>query len=93
MLVKLTQIVWHNRFEHLPQSGLKKLVEAQCVNGLSQLKVKDIKANTDVCEGCIYGKSHRESFGNSISDEYQAKEINDRAHMVQLMLLMMIQMI
>jgi len=23
---------------------------------------------------------HRESFGNSISNEYQAKEINDRAH-------------
>jgi len=73
-------IVWHNRFDHPLQSSLKKLVETQCVNGLSQLKVKDIKTNTDVCEGCIYGKAHRESFGNSISNEYQAKEINDRAH-------------
>lgn len=77
---KIDSVLWHNRLGHLAQSGLKKLVEAQCVNGLSQLNVKDIKENTDLCEGCIYGKSHRDSFGNSISDEYQAKEINDRAH-------------
>jgi len=56
---KINPIVWHNRFDHPLQSSLKKLVETQCVNGLSQLKVKDIKTNTDVCEGCIYGKASR----------------------------------
>ncbi|CAL9020712.1 unnamed protein product, partial [Prunus brigantina] len=49
--------LWHKRFCHLNFQGLKLLQKNSMVNGLLE-----IKETTDVCEGCIMGKQHRNSF-------------------------------
>jgi len=74
--------LWHNRLGHLSLTGVKKLAEGNSVCGLEKLKVttKDISIHKAVCEGCVYGKAHRESFGNSIDAKYQAKDVLDRVH-------------
>jgi transposase InsO family protein len=74
--------LWHNRLGHLALTGVKKLAEGTSVTGLEKLKIanKDISTNKTVCEGCIYGKAHREPFGNSIDTKYQAKDVLDRVH-------------
>src|SRR5205085_2767795 len=78
-------ILWHNRLGHLAHSSIKKLIDAQCVNGLEKVKIKDsVNANNSLCEGCIYGKSHRKQFGHSIAIEYQAKDIMDRVRPINI---------
>ncbi|BBH07457.1 BURP domain-containing protein [Prunus dulcis] len=49
--------LWHKRFCHLNFQGLKLLQKNSMVNGLPE-----IKETIDVCEGCIMGKQHRNSF-------------------------------
>lgn len=49
--------LWHKRFCHLNFQGLKPLQKNSMVNGLPE-----IKETIDVCEGCIMGKQHRNSF-------------------------------
>jgi hypothetical protein len=79
-ITELTEsTLWHNRLGHLSYSSIQKLINAKCVNGLKSLKINS-KSNKSLCEGCIYGKAHRESFGQTVSTEYQAKEIMDRVH-------------
>jgi len=69
--------LWHNRLGHLAQSSIQKLINAKCVNGLEKVKVT---SHNSLCEGCIYGKAHREPFSQSVGTQYQAKEIMDRVH-------------
>jgi transposase InsO family protein len=74
--------LWHNRLGHLSLTGVKKLAEGNSVTGLEKLKLttKDVSTNKSLCEGCIYGKAHRDIFGNSIDAKYQAKDVLDRVH-------------
>ncbi|KAM1746060.1 hypothetical protein ACFX11_012725 [Malus domestica] len=48
---------WHRRLGHLNFGGIKQLKEKDMVHGLP-----DLEENDRVCEGCQYGKQHRESF-------------------------------
>ncbi|GMJ05590.1 hypothetical protein HRI_004228200 [Hibiscus trionum] len=49
--------LWHLRYGHLGFSGLKLLSKAKMVNGLPE-----IKPPNQLCEACIKGKQHRQSF-------------------------------
>ncbi|XP_074362887.1 uncharacterized protein LOC141703204 [Apium graveolens] len=48
---------WHLRYGHLNFNGLKLLKEKNMVIGLPS-----ISKNSEVCEGCLYGKMHRLPF-------------------------------
>ncbi|CAL2270573.1 unnamed protein product [Prunus armeniaca] len=48
---------WHKRFGHLHFGGLKQLRDKEMVHGLPQLE-----DYSGVCEGCQFGKQHREEF-------------------------------
>ncbi|KAI5324387.1 hypothetical protein L3X38_033460 [Prunus dulcis] len=48
---------WHKRLGHLHFRGLKQLKDKDMVHGLPQLEEK-----SGVCEGCQFGKQHRNSF-------------------------------
>ncbi|CAL2241192.1 unnamed protein product [Prunus armeniaca] len=50
--------VWHRRLGHLNFVSMKKMQQTQMVLGLPDFSEKG------VCEGCVYGKSHREPFEN-----------------------------
>jgi hypothetical protein len=76
---KTSLMDWHHRLGHLSESGLKKLINFSSVDGIDLVITEEsIKSHT--CEGCIYGKAHRESFGKHVNAKYQAKEILDRVH-------------
>ncbi|CAL8078779.1 unnamed protein product [Prunus armeniaca] len=49
--------IWHKRMGHLHLKGLNQLKEKEMVHGLPHLEVVDT-----VCEGCQFGKQHREWF-------------------------------
>ena len=49
--------LWHMRFGHLSFHGLHLLYKKHMVNGLPMMEQKD-----QVCEGCILGKQHIDSF-------------------------------
>ena len=51
--------IWHLRMGHLNFQSLVLLQKQNMVNGLPYIKNDD-----EVCEGCIFGKKHRESFSN-----------------------------
>ncbi|KAM2928689.1 hypothetical protein COP2_035913 [Malus domestica] len=48
---------WHCRYGHLSWSGLKVLQQKNMVEGLPKFK-----ASKKLCEGCLVGKQHRDSF-------------------------------
>ncbi|VVA35630.1 PREDICTED: Retrovirus-related Pol poly from transposon [Prunus dulcis] len=48
---------WHRRLGHLHFGGLKQLRDKEMVHGLPQLE-----DYSGVCEGCQFGKQHREEF-------------------------------
>ncbi|KAM2036667.1 hypothetical protein ACFX16_039588 [Malus domestica] len=50
-------LTWHRRLGHLYFGGIKKLKDNDMVHGLPYLDEYD-----KVCEGCQYGKQHRERF-------------------------------
>ncbi|KAM1032295.1 hypothetical protein ACFX2I_035891 [Malus domestica] len=50
-------LTWHRRLGHLNFGGIKQLKDKDMVHGLPYLDEYD-----RVCEGCQYGKQHRESF-------------------------------
>lgn len=56
-LMNDTSWLWHLRFGHLNFNGLQFLAKNDVVTGLPLLE----KSN-QVCEGCILGKQHRDSF-------------------------------
>jgi hypothetical protein len=49
--------LWHLRYGHLSFKGLKTLHEKNMVEGLPK-----INCPTEMCEDCIVGKQHRDSF-------------------------------
>ncbi|CAL8990056.1 unnamed protein product [Prunus brigantina] len=49
--------IWHKRMGHLHFKGLSQLKEKEMVHGLPHLEAVD-----GVCEGCQFGKQHREWF-------------------------------
>ncbi|BBH00217.1 multidrug resistance-associated protein 9 [Prunus dulcis] len=49
--------IWHKRMGHLHLKGLNQLKEKEMVHGLPHLE-----AVNGVCEGCQFGKQHREWF-------------------------------
>eukprot|EP00253_Pinus_taeda_P035154 PITA_35154 len=55
--VKDENWLWHLRFEHLNFGGLNLLHRKGMVKGLPLIEKPD-----SVCEGCILGKQHRETF-------------------------------
>ena len=73
--------VWHNRLGHVSHSPPQTLIKSGGVEGLDELKADNIEQEPRAaCEGCIYGKAHRNPFGDSIGTEYQAKEVLGRVH-------------
>ncbi|KAL4308261.1 hypothetical protein GQ457_01G050660 [Hibiscus cannabinus] len=55
--IKNDSWLWHLRYGHLGFSGLKLLSKAKMVNGLPE-----INSPNQLCEACIKGKQHRQSF-------------------------------
>ena len=55
--VKDENWLWHLRFGHLNFGGLNLLHRKGMVKGLPLIEKPD-----SLCEGCIYGKKHRETF-------------------------------
>ena len=49
--------LWHCRYGHLRFGGLQTLQQKQMVHGLPQLKCSSL-----LCEDCVLGKQHRNSF-------------------------------
>jgi hypothetical protein len=58
--------LWHFRFGHLNFGGLKLLHTKDMVKGLPLVDKLE-----RICEGCIFGKQHRESF--PVGKSYRAK--------------------
>ncbi|KAL5806123.1 hypothetical protein ACOSQ4_028856 [Xanthoceras sorbifolium] len=52
-----TNWLWHLRFGHLNFNGLRVLAKKEMVIGLPLLE-----NSNHLCEGCIFGKQHRDSF-------------------------------
>eukprot|EP01018_Ginkgo_biloba_P003117 Gb_13352 [translate_table: standard] len=50
-------ILWHCRYGHLNYGGLVMLRKNEVVAGLPF-----IQGSKEICEGCIYGKQHRDCF-------------------------------
>ncbi|CAL8990235.1 unnamed protein product, partial [Prunus brigantina] len=55
--VKETAWLWHYRYGHLNFKGLKTLQQLNMVRGLP-----NIDCPTQICEECVLGKQHRETF-------------------------------
>ncbi|BBN68370.1 ADP glucose pyrophosphorylase large subunit 1, partial [Prunus dulcis] len=55
--VKETAWLWHYRYGHLNFKGLKTLQQLNMVRGLP-----NIDRPTQICEECVLGKQHRETF-------------------------------
>ncbi|GKV09408.1 hypothetical protein SLEP1_g20916 [Rubroshorea leprosula] len=65
--VKDDSKLWHMRYEHLHFNGLKLLSQKKMIYGLPSIIPID-----DVCEGCVYGKQHRNAF--PVGKAWRAKE-------------------
>eukprot|EP01018_Ginkgo_biloba_P035951 Gb_31146 [translate_table: standard] len=65
-------ILWHCRYGHLNYGGLVMLRKNEMVAGLPF-----IQGSKEVCEGCIYGKQHRDSFPVS---KFKAREPLELVH-------------
>ncbi|GKV47717.1 hypothetical protein SLEP1_g54586 [Rubroshorea leprosula] len=65
--VKDDSKLWHMRYGHLHFNGLKLLSQKKMVYGLPSIIPID-----DVCEGCVYGKQHKNAF--PIEKAWRAKE-------------------
>eukprot|EP01018_Ginkgo_biloba_P017412 Gb_00311 [translate_table: standard] len=65
-------ILWHCRYGHLNYGGLIMLRKNEMVAGLPF-----IQGSKEVCEGCIYGKHHRDSFPVS---KFKAREPLELVH-------------
>eukprot|EP01018_Ginkgo_biloba_P029855 Gb_06978 [translate_table: standard] len=65
-------ILWHCRYGHLNYGGLVMLRKNEMVVGLPF-----IQGSKEVCEGCIYGKQHRDSFPMS---KFKAREPLELVH-------------
>ncbi|KAK3001818.1 hypothetical protein RJ639_021860 [Escallonia herrerae] len=55
--VKNESWLWHKRYGHLNFQSLRSLQQKEMVYGLPKIESKK-----DICEGCVLGKQHRESF-------------------------------
>jgi transposase InsO family protein len=50
--------LWHRRFGHLSEKGLRRLAKEKLVNGFDY----NVSNEVDFCEPCIHGKIHRSPF-------------------------------
>ncbi|KAI5327801.1 hypothetical protein L3X38_027197 [Prunus dulcis] len=66
--------IWHRRLGYLNFASMKKMQQTQMVLGLPDFSEKE-----GVCEGCVYGKSHREPFENE--KPWRAKNPLEFIHM------------
>jgi hypothetical protein len=57
VIEEMNSMLWHLRMRHLNFQSLVLLRKQNIVNGLPYIKNDD-----EVCEGCIFGKQHKESF-------------------------------
>ena len=46
--------IWHHRLGHMGSEQLKELQ-----NHVTDMKITDSSKNSEICEGCILGKSHK----------------------------------
>lgn len=58
-VIEKTHQLWHKRFGHLSQTGLKCLAEKKMVIGLPNLNKEETKPTA--CDVCMKGKQNRES--------------------------------
>eukprot|EP01018_Ginkgo_biloba_P011815 Gb_21812 [translate_table: standard] len=65
-------ILWHCNYGHLDYGGLVRLRKNEMVVGLPF-----IQGSKEICEGCIYGKQHRDSFPVS---KFKAREPLELVH-------------
>eukprot|EP01018_Ginkgo_biloba_P017368 Gb_01729 [translate_table: standard] len=65
-------IQWNCRYGHLNYGGLVMLSKNEMVVGLPF-----IQGSKEICEGCIYGKQHRDSFPAS---KFKAREPLELVH-------------
>ena len=65
--------LWHFRYGHLNFGGLKTLQQKNMVAGLPQ-----ITTPSEVCEECVVGKQHRDSFPKGKS--WRAKNVLELVH-------------
>eukprot|EP01018_Ginkgo_biloba_P034677 Gb_28622 [translate_table: standard] len=65
-------ILWHCRYGHLNYGGLVMLRKNEMVAGLPF-----IQGSKEICEGCIFGKQHRDSFPVS---KFKARESLELVH-------------
>ncbi|KAL0432365.1 UNVERIFIED_CONTAM: Retrovirus-related Pol polyprotein from transposon TNT 1-94 [Sesamum latifolium] len=65
--------LWHFLYGHLNFGGLKTLQQKNMVTGLPQ-----IKRHSEICEDCVVGKQHRDSFSKEKS--WRAKQVLDLIH-------------
>ncbi|XP_074350908.1 uncharacterized protein LOC141690146 [Apium graveolens] len=56
-VIKNDSWLWHLRFGHLRFSGLKLLSKTKMVDGLPEINEPE-----NLCEACVKGKQHRQSF-------------------------------
>jgi hypothetical protein len=73
---KEEQTLWHNRLGHISVSSMKKLKDANAVDGIEVVKMSLLKDS--VCEACQLGKAHRKPFANYTKDKVET--IMDRVH-------------
>lgn len=52
-----TTLLWHNRYGHLNFKGQRLFSQKDMVKGLPR-----VEEPTKVCDDCIIGKQHRDSF-------------------------------
>ncbi|KAK3015933.1 hypothetical protein RJ639_005748 [Escallonia herrerae] len=65
--------LWHRRFGHINFKNLKLLYKENMVEGLPTIEEKH-----EVCEGCAFGKHHRQPFSKGIT--WRAKEKLELVH-------------
>ena len=65
--------LWHLRFGHLNQDGIRELAKKGMVHGLP-----DMDYSRPFCEGCVLGKQARNSFPRRA--EYRAKNTLELIH-------------
>ena len=63
--------LWHRRFGHLSEQGMKKLVRKELVNLLDYDSSRDV----GFCEACIGGKQHKNSFKPSETETSMPLEL------------------
>eukprot|EP01018_Ginkgo_biloba_P005754 Gb_37606 [translate_table: standard] len=65
-------ILWYCRYGHLNYGGLAMLRKNEMVS-----RLPFIQGSKDVCEGCIYGKQHRDSF---LVSKFKTREPLEMVH-------------